>query len=87
MSDDKYIAFDVHQATTAVSVLNAAGREVKPEGALNEEEFATGSARSARPVICARRQRDSLQSEAVLQLRARGRDWSKEARADSLRIR
>jgi transposase len=28
MSDDKYIAFDVHQATTVVSVLNAAGREV-----------------------------------------------------------
>ncbi|MGD0460705.1 MAG: transposase [Terriglobia bacterium] len=28
MSDDKYIAFDVHQATTVTSVLNAAGREV-----------------------------------------------------------
>jgi hypothetical protein len=28
MSDDKYIAFDVHQATTVVWVLNAAGREV-----------------------------------------------------------
>ena len=28
MSDDKYIAFDVHQATTVASVLNAAGREV-----------------------------------------------------------
>jgi transposase len=28
MSDDKYIAFDVHQATTVVSVLNAGGREV-----------------------------------------------------------
>ena len=28
MSDDKYIAFDVHQATTVVSVMNAAGREV-----------------------------------------------------------
>ena len=28
MSNDKYIAFDVHQATTVVSVLNAAGREV-----------------------------------------------------------
>lgn len=28
MSDDKYIGFDVHQATTVVSVLNAAGREV-----------------------------------------------------------
>src|ERR1700690_1327991 len=27
MSDDKYIAFDVHQATTVTSVLNAAGRE------------------------------------------------------------
>ena len=29
MSEDKYIAFDVHQATTVVSVMNAAGREVK----------------------------------------------------------
>ena len=29
MSDDKYIAFDVHQVTTVISVLNAAGREVK----------------------------------------------------------
>lgn len=29
MSDDKYIAFDVHQATTVIAVLNAAGREVK----------------------------------------------------------
>ena len=28
MSDDKYIAFDVHRATTVVSVLNAVGREV-----------------------------------------------------------
>jgi len=28
MSDDKYIAFDVHQATTVVSVRNAAGREL-----------------------------------------------------------
>lgn len=28
MSDHKYIAFDVHQATTVVSVMNAAGREV-----------------------------------------------------------
>jgi len=28
MSEDKYIAFDVHQATTVVSVVNAAGREV-----------------------------------------------------------
>jgi transposase len=28
MSDDKYIAFDVHQAATVASVLNAAGREV-----------------------------------------------------------
>lgn len=28
MSDDKYIAFDVHQAMTVVSVLNAGGREV-----------------------------------------------------------
>lgn len=28
MNDDKYIAFDVHQATTVVSVVNAAGREV-----------------------------------------------------------
>jgi len=29
MSDDKYIAFDVHQVTTVISVLNSAGREVK----------------------------------------------------------
>ena len=29
MSDDKYLAFDIHQATTVVLVLNAAGREVK----------------------------------------------------------
>jgi transposase len=28
MSDDKYIAFDVHQATTVVSVINGAGREL-----------------------------------------------------------
>jgi transposase len=28
MSDDKYIAFDVHQATTVVAVMNAAGREL-----------------------------------------------------------
>jgi transposase len=28
MSEDKYIAFDVHQAMTVVSVVNAAGREV-----------------------------------------------------------
>ena len=28
MSGDKYIAFDVHQATTVTSVLNAAGREL-----------------------------------------------------------
>ena len=28
MSGDKYIALDVHQATTVTSVLNAAGREV-----------------------------------------------------------
>jgi transposase len=28
MSEDKYIAFDVHQATTVVSVMNAAGREL-----------------------------------------------------------
>jgi hypothetical protein len=28
MSSDKYIALDVHQATTVTSVLNAAGREV-----------------------------------------------------------
>lgn len=28
MSDDKYIAFDVHQATTVVWVVNAAGRDV-----------------------------------------------------------
>ena len=28
MSDDKYIAFDVHQATTVVWVMNAAGQEV-----------------------------------------------------------
>jgi len=28
-SNYKYIAFDIHQATTVVSVLNAAGREVK----------------------------------------------------------
>jgi transposase len=28
MSDDKYIAFDVHQAATVASVLNASGREV-----------------------------------------------------------
>jgi transposase len=27
MNDDKYIAFDVHQATTVVSVMNAAGHE------------------------------------------------------------
>jgi transposase len=29
MEDIKYIAFDVHQVTTVISVLNAAGREVK----------------------------------------------------------
>jgi transposase len=29
MEDIKYIAFDVHQETTVISVLNAAGREVK----------------------------------------------------------
>ncbi len=28
MSEDKYIAFDVHQAMTVVSVVNTAGREV-----------------------------------------------------------
>jgi transposase len=28
MSDDKYIAFDVHQVTSVVSVMNAAGREL-----------------------------------------------------------
>ena len=28
MSDDKYIAFDVHQATTVVSVVNARGRDL-----------------------------------------------------------
>jgi hypothetical protein len=28
MSDDKYIAFDIDQARSVVSVLNAAGREV-----------------------------------------------------------
>jgi hypothetical protein len=28
MNEDKYIAFDVHQETTVVSVLNAAGREL-----------------------------------------------------------
>ena len=28
MSDEKYVAFDVHQATTVASVLNAAGRGV-----------------------------------------------------------
>jgi len=31
MSDDKYIAFDVHQATTVISALNAGGREVKAD--------------------------------------------------------
>ncbi len=29
MSEDKYIAFDVHQATTVVSVMNGAGRELE----------------------------------------------------------